>query len=416
MTAQTFEQAERGQLSLTALTFSRFFTTAIFMTYPASLPALTKAWGMSGTEAGLVQTGFTAGFAVSLLVTSWASDRVGAKRVFAIFNWFAAIAALCFAIFARSFESALVFAALVGISQGGTYTPAIMLVSQCLPPRSRGSAVGWTLAGMSAGYVVSITVATGFTEMVGYEAAFFACASGPFLGAFFGVAATRGVPNRTAGPVLRARERYSMFRDRRSVLLTVGYMGHCWELFGAWAWVPAFLTVSLRDEFASIGVGIGGIGLGLAIAVALHLSGFFASVSMGKASDRFGRRIVLILVAAVGAACSFVLGWSGALPVVLLLLIATVYGFATIGDSSVLSAAMTETVPEEHLGRALGVRSILGIGLGAVAPAAFGSVLDLAPAGDNWGWAFALLGVGGVIATVCAAMLPKPPGESTDPP
>jgi hypothetical protein len=27
--------------------------------------------------------------------------------------------------------------------------------------------------------------------------------------------------------------------------------------------------------------------------------------------------------------------------------------------------------------------------------------------GKGWGWAFALMGVGGLIATVCAALLPR---------
>jgi MFS family permease len=73
---------------------------------------------------------------------------------------------------------------------------------------------------------------------------------------------------------------------------------------------------------------------------------------------------------------------------------------------------MTEAVPSAFLGRALAVRSILGIGVGAVAPWAFGVVLDLGGAGaltgaaSGWGWAFVLMGVGGLIATVCAALLP----------
>ena len=67
---------------------------------------------------------------------------------------------------------------------------------------------------------------------------------------------------------------------------------------------------------------------------------------------------------------------------------------------------MSEAVPPAYLGRALAVRSILGIGTGALAPVAFGAVLDLSAPGAGWGWAFVLMGVGGVVATVCAALLP----------
>ena len=58
------------------------------------------------------------------------------------------------------------------------------------------------------------------------------------------------------------------------------------------------------------------------------------------------------------------------------------------------------------LGCALAVRSILGIGIGALAPFAFGSVLDMFEAGAGWGWAFVVLGLGGTAATVCAVVLP----------
>jgi MFS family permease len=360
-----------------------------------------------------VQASFSAGFAISLFITSWLADHIGARRMFVWFCWLGAVTALGFALFARSFEQALWLYGLVGFAQGGSYSPAIMLVAQQLPPAGRGAGVGWVLAGMSAGYVGSISLSLGLIALFDYRIAFLACAIGTVVGAVLGTVAVARVANRIAGPPLAAR-RASLVRDRRARLLTMGYMGHCWELFGMWAWAPAFLVASLGDRFA-----LGAVGLGIAIAMALHLSAFVASITMGGASDRYGRRAVLLGVAAVGALCSFGFGWSGALPAGLLLLLAALYGFTALGDSSVLSAAMSEAVPADYLGRALAVRSILGIGVGAVAPAAFGAVLDLSAPGEGWGWAFALMGLGGVVATVCAALLRTAParrGPSPTPP
>ena len=354
---------------------------------------------MTATQAGLVQTCFSAGFAVSLFITSWLSDHLGAKRIFLWSCWLGVAAALAFALFARSFEEALWLYGLVGFTQGGSYTPAIMLVAQRLPPARRGAGVGWVLAGMSAGYVGSISLAHGLIALADYRAAFIVCALGTIVGALFGTSAAARVANRVSRPP--AARHASLLKDRRSLLLTVGYMGHCWELFGMWAWAPAFLVVSLGGRSA-----LGAVGLGIAIAVALHLSAFFASFTMGQASDRYGRRAVLLAVAAIGALCSLGFGWSGELAPLLLLGFAAVYGFAALGDSSVLSTAMSEAVPAEYLGRALAIRSILGIGIGAAAPVAFGAVLDFGAPGQGWGWAFVLMGVGGVVATVCAALLP----------
>jgi MFS family permease len=220
----------------------------------------------------------------------------------------------------------------------------------------------------------------------------------------------RGLQNRIARALPQV-SRSAFFKDWRSLLLTLGYMGHCWELFGMWAWAPAFLIASLGDRFA-----LGAVGLGIAIAMALHLSAFVASFTMGQASDRYGRRAVLLALAALGALCSLGFGWSAELPTLLLLCFAAVYGFAALGDSSVLSTAMSEAVPAAYLGRALAIRSILGIGIAAAAPAAFGAVLDLSAPGRGWGWAFALMGVGGVVATVCAALLPAASPRHPAPP
>ena len=183
---------------LGALTLSRAFVTLIFMTYAAGLPTLTREWDMTGTQAGLVQTCFTAGFGISLFITSWLADHIGAKRMFVWSCWSGAVAALAFALFARSYEQALWLYGLVGLTQGGSYTPAIMLVAQQLPSARRGAAVGWVLAGMSAGYVGSISVTIGLIALFDYRIAFVVCALGTFVGAVFGSVAAAQVASRVS--------------------------------------------------------------------------------------------------------------------------------------------------------------------------------------------------------------------------
>jgi len=121
-----------------------------------------------------------------------------------------------------------------------------------------------------------------------------------------------------------------------------------------------------------------------------------------------------VTMALVGALLSLVFGWSASWGPAALLVLAILYGFATIADSGVLTAAMTESVAPRHLGSMLALRSILGFGAGAVSPLVFGLILDLTNPGkdtpENWGWAFALLGAGGLLATFFALLLPKDRG------
>src|SRR2546430_3660526 len=113
---------------------------------------------MSATAAGSIATGFQLGYAVSLLFFSSLADRVGARRVFLGSAWLSAVSALAWALWARSYVSGLVLYTLVALSQGGSYTTAIMLLADRYPAERRGAAVGWLIASSSAGYALSLLV------------------------------------------------------------------------------------------------------------------------------------------------------------------------------------------------------------------------------------------------------------------
>ena len=389
----------RGMINLPGLVLARICTTAIFMTYPACLSGLLESWQMSAARAGLIQGGFTAAFALSLLLSSLLCDRIGAKRIFGLASAASAAAALFFALFARSFETGLLALFLVGMTQGGTYTPAIMLVSANSDPARKSAAIGWVLAGMSIGYVISIFLSTTLQTRFGYQAAFLVTAAITLFGWGLAVFSVKNAQEGQIAQVTAGGE-FSAGMRRRARLLTLGYIGHSWELLGMWAWVPAFLAAAALAQGS-----ISALELGLWTALALHLSGFFSSFLSGYAADRFGARPVLIAFALLGCLCSAVIGWLPGLSLPILLALVAVYGFATIGDSAVLSSAMTDAVPAQHLGKVLGLRSVLGIGAGALAPVLFGLSLDSFPGASGWGIAFSTLALGGLLATVCAFSL-----------
>jgi MFS family permease len=202
----------------------------------------------------------------------------------------------------------------------------------------------------------------------------------------------------------------TVFKRNRNVnLLIAGYTFHGWELLGMWSWTPAFFAAMIAISGNSFGETAQ---FGAFLVASMHLVGAIASVSMGRLADRLGRRVVLIQVAAMGAFLSLVIGWLTTGPIILLVLIGLVYYFFAIGDSPVLSTALTESVEPRYLGSILAIRALLGFGAGGIAPIAFGAVLDLTnPPGttpETWGWAFMVLGFGGVIATLCAIFVREP--------
>ncbi len=391
---------DRWLLSVAA---SRMLMTLVFMTYAAAMPVLMEEWRMSATQAGSVAGGFHFGYLISLAFFSWLADRIGGFRVFQISAGLAAVTALAFAFFARSYESGLALFTLVALSQGGTYYPAIMLISDRYPPERRGGAVGWLIASTSIGYALSLVLSGEMLALGGYRLAFLVTAFGTVAGAALALVSLRKTPN-----VVHARAREHSFRtqlarNRPAVRLIAGYTCHNWELLGMWAWMPAFLAAAIAIGGAGSIEAVAG---GAYLAAGFHVVGFLAASSMGQLSDRLGRRVVLLSLAAASAACSFAIGWMVAWPILLVVLVGAIYAFTALGDSPVLSTALTEVSRPAFLGSTLALRGVLGFASGALAPLVFGMVIDASnPAGATptvWGWAFAVLGIGGLLATVAA--------------
>ena len=390
-----------------AVCLARVFLFANFMAVAATVPVVMPAWGIGAAQAGSVITSFTISYAISLFVTSWIADHFGAKRVALISCWLAAAAAAVFGLFARDYASAFFLYALAGLMQGGIYTPIVMLFAERYSPRRRGGAVGWLIGSTSIGYAGSLATAGIGLALGGLQAAFVLTGLLPSLGAVLLTGVLWRVPNTIHERGVALSLKTALFENPDARRLVAGYTAHSWELLGMWAWIPAFVAANLALNGWGL---IAGAGLSAYVAAAAHISGAVASLSMGAASDRLGRKAVLFAVAAACAVISLSIGWMVALPTLILALLVLAYAFLAIGDSAVLSTALTETVSPAYLGSALAVRSLFGFGAGALAPLAFGAILDLAGNGTaaspfTWGLGFAALGLGGIIAAWCALRL-----------
>lgn len=391
---------------LAGICASRVFNGLVFMSYAAALSVLQREWGMSAAQAGLIASGFQIGYAVSLVVCSSVADRISPKRLYLWSLFAAGVFSLIFALFARGFTSALILHTIVGISLGGTYTTGVMIIADQYVARHRGMAVGFFIASTSCGYAFSLAISGVAIPVGGYKLSFLLTCFGPMLGWFLAWVTLRhtAVP----APGRRKGQRFTreVLGNRPAMLLIWGYTCHNWELLGMWSWTPAFLAACLALTGSTE---VSAAGYGAYITASFHFVGLLASFSMGTLSDRMDRARILLALAAASMACSFLFGWSAGWPLVLVVGIGLVYAFTALGDSPILSAALTEEVDAAYLGAALGFRSLVGFGAGAVAPVAFGAVLDWTNpmihgqrVYADWGWAFSVLGLGGAGAVWAA--------------
>ncbi len=394
------EKQTRFGCWLGGLCASRVFNGLVFMTYAGALFDLRQEWGMSAAQAGAVASGFQIGYAVSLVIFSSIADWISPKRVYLGSMFAAGVSSLAFAFFARDFTTALILHTLVGITLGGTYTTGVMIIADQYAPQSRGMAVGYFIASTSCGYACSLAISGLALPLGGYKLSFLLTCVGPMVGWLLAWVTLRGTV--IPGAARRKGQRFTreVLGNRPAMLLISGYTCHSWELLGMWSWTPAFMATCLSLAGA---VGSKAAGSGAYMAASFHLMGVLASLSMGILSDRLGRGRVMMILAATSMACSFLFGWSIGWPLALVIGIGMIYAFSALGDSPIFSAALTEVVETPYLGSAFGLRSLMGFGAGAVSPLAFGAILDWSnplAAGERvytiWGWAFGMLGLGGL--------------------
>lgn len=396
----------RGDVAwLVGLCLSRFLIALVFTSYAAVLPVLQREWAMSAAAAGSVASAFQIGYALSLVGFNLLADRFGARPAFLWSSVAGAPTAMAFALLANGPVSAALLYGLTALSVGGNYTPGLILIAERFPAATRGRATGFFLAATSIGYAGSLFITGGMLTRFGWRVALVVASLGPVLGALAAVWTVKGMP--TLIHPRRAGEGFSseFLRNPAAILLTIGYTCHSWELLGMWAWTPAFLSASLVLQGQDLTRATGG---GARLGALFHVTGFLASSTAGHLSDRFGRTTVIIAMLAVSTVCSLTFGWLISAPFWILLLVGLLYGFSGVGDSPVLSVALTEAVAPQVLGSALAVRSLLGFGAGAVAQWSFGRVLDATNAGPpytRWGWAFCLLAIGGGLGLVSTIWL-----------
>jgi MFS family permease len=390
---------------LAGVCLSRMGTGLVLITYAAALPVLQREWGMSAAAGGSISTANQIAYAVSLVIFSSLADVWGAKRVFLGSMTAGASSAVLFSLFARDYYSGLVLYTLVGLSLGGSYTTGLMLLSERYVSAKRGMAMGFFIASTSAGYALSLLISGLALPLGGYRLSFLITC----LGTPIGAAIAWLTLWRTRNTVVQRQGKVGFVGDvlgnKPAMLLIAGYCFHNWELQGMWTWTPAFLAACFAFGGTET---LKAAGLGSYATAFFHFNGILASFSMGLLSDRRGRATMLLVLSAMSSICSFLFGWTLGWSLIITIVLGAIYAFSSLGDSPVLSAALSEAADPAYLGAAFGLRSLLGFGAAAVAPLVFGLVLDWTnPATigrlyTHWGWAFSSLGVFGLGATAVA--------------
>ena len=357
----------------------------------------------------MIQAAFHLGYLSSLFIVGFIADHFGAKRAYIATGVAACLSPWTFVLFADGFWSAFWLHAFTGLCQGGTYTPALALINEHVERSRRGRAMGYLIAGSSAGYAISLGVAGVALRFTDWRGALGMVALLPVLSWLLAVFVLRGTPNvvhpRPAGePLLAALP--GVLRNRRGMLSIWAYTFHNWELLGLWAWLPAFFTAALLAHGT-------GAEAAVLLAALTYVANIAGSITGGTMADRWGRIPTLLTWSCISTALSFAIGWLIGAPIAVLVALACIYNFAAIADSSTHSTVLAEGVPPHYIGVAYAVRSVIGFGAGVVSPVVVGWALDFAGGARAsasplaWGIAWSTLGLGALLGPVATWRLRK---------
>jgi MFS family permease len=160
------------------------------------------------------------------------------------------------------------------------------------------------------------------------------------------------------GPFLEQGRRFHLghvfeaFKRRPVRLANFGYLGHMWELYAMWTWVPIFLLASYQQAGMSES-------LARLAGFAVVAAGGIGSVMAGFLGDRWGRTVVAGASLVLSASCALVSGLFFDSPV-LFTVICLIWGVFVVSDSAQFSAAVSELCDQRFVGTTLTIQTSLG--------------------------------------------------------
>jgi MFS family permease len=370
---------------LALLAVAELLGMSLWFAASAVAPQLAAPWGLDRSAIAwlttIVQLGFVCGTAAAALLNL--ADLIPSRLYFAIAALIGSLANGGLA-WGHGYTYALMLRFATGFALAGVYPPAMKMAATWFRSR-RGLAIGTVVGALTVGkatpYLVHALPEAGASTVI--VTASVCAMTASILIALFYRDGPYPFPSRTfSWGLLR-----TVVTQREWRLATGGYLGHMFELYSFWTWIPLFIAASMaahhtaapgdstRVALVSFGtIAIGGIGC----------------VWGGLSADRKGRERLVMQAMTLSGCSALLIPAAFGHSLWLLAPVALTWGFFVVADSAQFSALVTESVPPHAVGTALTVQTSLGFLLTIVSIQLIPPLISLV----GWRWVFPGLALG----------------------